>query len=191
MYAYKGYEKYKKEKLATLKPKLAGIENGQSPKTLFITCSDSRICPNELTSSEQGELFVIRNAGNTIPHFDKSNGNADAATLEYAVKALGVEEIIVCGHTHCGAIGALMTGVDANQLGTIASYLSELNELRELSLERKMTGIETIKENIKFQLENIHSYDFVQQAMSQGKLKTYGWIYGLETGEVELVDCEA
>ena len=84
-----------------------------------------------------------------------------------------------------------MTGVDANQLGTIASYLSELNELRELSLERKMTGIETIKENIKFQLENIHSYDFVQQAMSQGKLKTYGWIYGLETGEVELVDCEA
>ena len=81
-----------------------------------------------------------------------------------------------------------MTGVDSKQLGIIASYLGELNELRELSLEKKMTGVETIKENIKFQIQNIQSYDFVQQAMSEGKLKTYGWIYGLETGEVELID---
>ena len=188
MHAYKGYEKYKNERLNSLKPELDGIEKGQSPKTLFITCSDSRICPNELTSTQQGELFVIRNAGNTIPHSEKHAGNADAATLEYAVKALGVEEIVVCGHTHCGAIGALMTGVDSNQLGVIASYLSELNDLRELSLEKKMTGAETIQENVRMQIKNIQSYDFVKEAMDAGKLKTYGWIYGLETGEVEVLD---
>lgn len=188
MRAYKGYEKYKNERLSLLKPELEGIENGQSPKTLFITCSDSRICPNELTSTKQGELFVIRNAGNTIPPFEKSQGNADAATLEYAVKALGVEEIVVCGHSHCGAIGALMAGVDSKQLGVIATYLNELNGLRELSLEKKMSGHETIKENVRFQIKNICSYDFVKNAIAAGKLKTYGWIYGLETGEVEVLD---
>lgn len=188
MHALKGYERYKQERLNELKPSLDGIEKGQSPKILFITCSDSRICPNELTSTKQGELFVIRNAGNTIPHNDKSKGNADAATLEYAVKALGVEEIVVCGHTHCGAIGALMSGVDANELKTIAGYLAELNDLRELALEKKMTGAEAIKANVHAQLENIRSYDFVQDAIKAGELRTYGWIYGLETGEVEIVE---
>lgn len=188
MHALKGYEQYRAERLAELKPSLDGIEKGQAPKILFITCSDSRICPNELTSTKQGELFVIRNAGNTIPHASKSQGNADAATLEYAVKALGVEEIVVCGHTHCGAIGALMSGVDSAQLGVIAGYLAELNDLKELALEKKMSGAEAIKANVRAQLDNITSYDFVQAAIADGKLKTYGWLYGLETGEVEVLE---
>lgn len=188
MHALNGYKKYVENRLSSLKPELEGIQEGQSPKILFITCSDSRICPNELTNTKQGELFVIRNAGNTIPHFNQSSGNADAATLEYAVKALGVEEIVVCGHSHCGAIGALMSGVDANQLGVIATYLSQLNDLRELSLEKKMTGAETIAENVRHQMKNIESYGFVKDAISAGKLNIYGWVYGLETGEVEVLD---
>lgn len=188
MHAYKGYEKFRTTKLNDMKDDLAALEAGQAPKTLFITCSDSRICPNEMTSTKQGELFVIRNAGNTIPHVNQADGNADAATLEYAVKALGVEEIIVCGHTHCGAIGALMAGVDANQLKTIASYLAQLNDLKAFSLEKKLSVPETVVENVRFQLNNIMSYDFVAEAVKAGKLKTYGWVYGIENGDVEMVE---
>ncbi len=186
MYAHKGYEKFKSTILTEKKKDLLKLKEGQSPKTLFITCSDSRICANELTSTTQGELFVIRNAGNSIPHYEDSIGNADAATLEYAVKVLGVKEIVVCGHTHCGAIGALMGGVDPNELGLIASYLGKLTKLKELSFSKKLSVEETIKENVNFQISNIQSYNFVQDAIKDG-LKVYGWVYGIENGEVEVL----
>ncbi|MBD65541.1 MAG: carbonic anhydrase [Halobacteriovoraceae bacterium] len=187
MYAYKGYEKYKNEKLSDKASELAKLKDGQSPNTLFITCSDSRICPNEMTSTKEGELFVIRNAGNSIPHERSSQGNADAATLEYAVKVLGVKEIVVCGHSHCGAVNALLGGVDATELPVIASYLQHLNELKSLSLEKKLSPAESINENVRFQIANIKSYDFVQKAVDNG-LKIYGWLYHIENGDVEVLE---
>ena len=187
MYAYKGYESFKNNTLKNKTDELAKLKDGQSPNTLFITCSDSRICPNELTSTTQGELFVIRNAGNSIPHVNDSHANADAATLEYAVKVLGVKEIVVCGHTHCGAIGALMGGVDSNQLGLISSYLGKLDKLKELSFSKKLSVEETIQENVRFQISNIESYDFVKNAIKDKGLKVYGWVYGIENGIVEQI----
>lgn len=187
MSAKQGYENYRKNTLPSIQEGLRGIEKGQSPKTLFITCSDSRIMPNQLTDTKHGELFVIRNAGNSIPSVDqaKNTQDADAATLEYAVKALAVEEIIVCGHTHCGAMGALEAGVD-DSLPFIQKYLGRFDQLKLKAKEDWKTH-DYIIENIKTQMGNINSYSFVQEAVSSGKLKVSGWLYQLENGEVEII----
>jgi carbonic anhydrase len=188
MSARKGYEKYVANRLPEIKEGLNGIEQGQSPETLFITCSDSRICPNELTSTKQGELFVIRNAGNSIPHSSEQKGDADAATLEYAVKALGVKEIVVCGHSHCGAVSALVAGVDPTALPKVGDYLSRLESFKMEAIKDDPTIETVIKRNVKAQLNNILSYDFVKEAVDAGKLTLHGWLYHLEKGEVEFLD---
>ncbi len=188
MYALKGYNKFKQDKLASYASKMDELKSGQQPPTLFITCSDSRIMPNEMTSTTFGELFVIRNAGNTIPAAAKGNGNADAATLEYGVKALKVKEIVVCGHSSCGAIGALISGVPQDQLPFVHSYLAELENLKfEISKE----GLDLkggIMRNIKTQMQNVLSYSFVKEAVDRGELSVSGWYYNIENGEVELVE---
>ncbi len=83
------------------------LTQGQKPRVLFITCSDSRIVPNLITQAEVGELFIIRNAGNIIHPFGAANGG-EGATVEYAIHSLGIEQIVVCGHSHCGAIKGLL-----------------------------------------------------------------------------------
>lgn len=187
MSAWDGYKNYKDSVLPEVKNSLVGIEKGQSPKTLFITCSDSRIMPNQLTNTKHGELFVIRNAGNSIPSAAQAADahDADAATLEYAVKALAVEEIIVCGHSHCGAMGALKSGVD-DSLEFIQKYLGRFSELKLKSADWAVDQL--IVENVKAQIENIKSYDFVAGAISDNKLKVSGWLYHLETGEVQTIE---
>ena len=187
MSALNGYNNYKSKVLPEIKSKLDGIEKGQSPKTLFITCSDSRIMPNQMTDTVHGELFVIRNAGNSIPSASQAEAaqDADAATLEYAVKALAVEEIIVCGHSHCGAMGALKSGVD-DSLKFIQKYLGRFDELKLKSADWSVDQL--IVENIKAQIENIKSYDFVASAVADNKLRVSGWLYHLENGEAEIIE---
>lgn len=187
MSAKEGYQKFKQERLPNLKERLAALKEGQSPKTFFITCSDSRICPNEMTETSYGELFVVRNAGNTVPDPKSAKGNADKATLEYAVLALGVEEIVVCGHSHCGAVGALMSGVDASRLPYIKEYLDELAPLKEKAEREGMEGEAVIKENVRMQLKNIFAYDFVQEKVKSGELRLEGWLYHIESGDMEVV----
>lgn len=187
MSAADGYNLYIKDVLPNIKGSLIGIEKGQSPHTLFITCSDSRICPNELTSTKQGELFVIRNAGNSIPHSQEQVGASDVATLEYAVKVLKVKEIIVCGHSHCGAMGALMSGVDSSELPKIHDYLARFESFK-FEVAKETVSLEVvIRKNILKQLENIASHDFVKRAVDDGELKLSGWLYHLETGEVDFL----
>jgi carbonic anhydrase len=141
--------------------------------------------PNQLTDTNHGELFVIRNAGNSVPSQSevKGLGDSDAATVEYAVKALAVKEIVVCGHSNCGAMGALCSGVDAS-LVNINTYLKRLDPLKATFTE-KTTVEEAINENIKYQLDNLMSYDFVKEAVEAGKLSLHGWLYNLDSGEVE------
>lgn len=187
MTTYKGYKSYVDNVLPELKSDLPRHLEGQSPKTLFITCSDSRIMPNQLTDTKHGELFVIRNAGNSIPaSTDSTNiADGDAATLEYAVKALQVEEIVVCGHTNCGAMGALKSGVD-DSLRFIKKYLGRFSELK-LQAKDDWSTQNYIEENVRFQIQNIKSYDFVQEAIETQGLKILGWIYQLEDGEVSII----
>lgn len=188
MFAHDGYVKFKETVVPNKIEKLNKLKDGQSPKTLFVTCSDSRICANEMTQTEQGELFVIRNAGNSILPNTHLNGDADQATLEYAVLALGVEEIVICGHSHCGLVTAAISGVDKNQLKYIHNYLGMFSELKKTVEENGLELVQAIHQNVRNQMHNVLSYDFVKEKVASGNLKIHGWYYTLETGEVEIVD---
>lgn len=188
MTAFNGYKKFNETRVPEMKEKLTALKDGQSPPTLFVTCSDSRICANDMTSTDYGELFVIRNAGNSILPANEENGDADQATLEYAVKALGVEEIVICGHSHCGLVTAAVSGVDRNQLKYIDNYLGKFASLQETVKEKGLELVDAIHTNVRNQMRNVLSYDFVEEQVKAGKLKIHGWYYTLEDGSVEVVD---
>ncbi len=170
------------------------LSHGQKPRVLFITCSDSRIDPNLLTQTGPGELFVIRNAGNMIPPYGAANGGEGAA-LEYAIQALGIEQIIVCGHSHCGAMkGLLQLGSLEEDMPLVYEWLRHAEATRRLVKENyqgysKDELLEiTIAENVVTQIENLHTYPVVHSRLYQQKLHIYGWVYLIETGEVLAYD---
>jgi carbonic anhydrase len=170
------------------------LAHGQKPRVLFITCSDSRIDPNLITQADIGELFVIRNAGNIIPPYGAANGGEGAA-VEYAINALGIEQIIVCGHSHCGAMkGLLQIGKLEADMPLVYDWLKHTEATRRLVKENyasykgeQLLEI-TIAENVLTQIENLKTYPVVHSKIYQGKLQIYGWVYHLETGEVLAFD---
>jgi carbonic anhydrase len=170
------------------------LTQGQKPRVLFITCSDSRIVPNLITQAEVGELFIIRNAGNIIPPFGAANGG-EGATVEYAIHSLGIEQIVVCGHSHCGAIkGLLKLNELHEEMPLMYNWLKHTEATRRLIKENygHLQGEElleiAIAENVLTQIENLKTYPVVHSRLYQGKLKIYGWIYKLTTGEVMAYD---
>lgn len=105
--------------------RFAQLAQGQSPQVLFITCSDSRVVPALITGARPGELFELRTAGNIVPPYVPGRPTAEAATVEYAVDVLGVSEIVVCGHSHCGAVGALVRGDDLTAVPAVRDWLAQ------------------------------------------------------------------
>jgi carbonic anhydrase len=176
--------------LATLFQQLA---ERQTPETLFITCSDSRIDPNLLTRSRPGDLFILRNAGNIVP-LGAATPSGEAATIEYAVAALGVRDIIICGHTHCGAMKALLDPSQVADLPAVASWLEHAAATRRivtdhyghLSEERRLVA--AIEENVLVQLEHLRTLPVVASRLRRGDLHLHGWVYKIETGEVFAYD---
>lgn len=177
-----GFSKYKE-----LFETLAG---GQNPSALFITCSDSRINPNLLTGSDPGDLFVLRTAGNIIPPYDNSLGG-EAATIEYAVQVLKIRDIIICGHSQCGAMGGLLAPDSITELPAVKAYLEHAQSCLS-AVEKKHNQIadkdtrlaRTIEENVLLQFENIATHPSVAAAIGRGELKLHGWVYQFETGQV-------
>ena len=158
------------------------LKKGQAPRTLFITCSDSRILPNHITGTKEGELFVIRNAGNALPPFGEKTDLATSATIEYALKVLGVKEIIVCGHAHCGAISARTDQSSVPEsCGYLHDYLNTLPSFEGKDIE------ENIKTNIRSQLGNLLSYPYVKEAHDNGDLDLYGWLYHFDEGHLDVL----
>ena len=168
---------------------------GQRPETLFITCSDSRINPNLVTQTDPGEMFILRNAGNLIPPAPHEGGTA--ATIEYAVAALGVRDIIVCGHSHCGAMTALLEPELVAELPMMRNWLAHAEQTREivqenyhhLSAAALLTA--TVEENVLVQLENLRTHSVVSSALESGRLTVHGWVYKFETGQVFSYDPES
>ncbi|NJL36778.1 MAG: carbonic anhydrase [Leptolyngbyaceae cyanobacterium SM1_4_3] len=170
------------------------LAHGQKPRVLFIACSDSRVDPNLITQAQVGELFVVRNAGNIIPPYGAANGGEGAA-IEYAIHALGIEQIIVCGHSHCGAIkGLLKLHELEEEMPLVCDWLRHAEATRRLIKENysDRQGEEllelAIAENVLTQIENLRTYPVVRSKLYQDKLSLHAWIYHIETGEVFAYD---
>jgi len=163
-------------------------ERGQRPETLFVTCSDSRVDPNLITNSRPGDLFIVRNVGNVIPRPDLPGGTA--AAVQYAVEVLGVENIIVCGHTQCGAMAAILEPEKMANLEYLQRWLAQTEAVRNvigtrydhLSPEAKVTA--AVEENVLMQLEHLRAYPFVAERLDAGTLHVTGWVFELATGKI-------
>lgn len=173
------------------------LAQGQHPLALFITCSDSRINPNLITQTEPGELFILRNAGNIVPPFGAIQGG-EAATVEYAIKVLKVRDIVICGHSQCGAMQGLIDSPTAcAHLPCVAAWLKHAEATRQIVQENyahikepqhRLTA--AVEENVLVQLENLRTHPSVAAALVRGTLKLHGWVYKIETGQVFAYDPE-
>ncbi|MFN2291779.1 MAG: carbonic anhydrase [Anaerolineae bacterium] len=161
---------------------------GQSPEVLFIGCSDSRVPPEIITSAEPGDLFVLRVLGNIVPPYGTGE-MAIGAVVEYALLELPVEHIIVCGHTDCGAIWALDQHPDWIHASHLARWIEHARPAQSKVEASGLTDSEQhlamVRENVLLQLEHLRSYDLVRQREREGNVVLHGWVYHLETGEVE------
>jgi carbonic anhydrase len=169
------------------------LAGGQKPEALFITCSDSRINPALLTQTSPGELFILRNAGNIVPpHGASSNG--EAATIEYAVSVLGVTDLIVCGHSGCGAVQALFDPALLERLPSMRDWLRHADATCRIvhdnygHLEGDLRLTAAIEENVLVQLEHVRTLPSVASALAGRRLKLHAWVYKIETGEVFAYD---
>jgi carbonic anhydrase len=165
------------------------VDEGQHPTTLFIGCSDSRLVPYLLTGAGPGELFLVRNVGAFVPPYDQSQGfHGTAAAVEFAVLHLDVRRIVVCGHSHCGAIRALY-----GEVPTAAQNLARWLELgRAAALPVAEPGPEALRRTeqraVVLQLERLMDYPMVRERVEAGRLTLHGWHYVIEDGEVHVFD---
>ena len=191
-----GIHEFRRNHFRPLKGLFEELSHGQSPETLFITCSDSRISPNLITQTDPGELFIIRNAGNIVPPHGAANGGEGAA-IEYAVVALNVKDIIVCGHSHCGAMKGLLELDQLKHMPTVVEWLGHAETTRRIiqenyqHLEGNARLSATIGENVLVQLENLRTLPAVAVRLKRGDLHLHGWVYKIETGEVFAYDAES
>mgnify|MGYP002737780077 CR=1 FL=1 len=166
------------------------VDEGQHPKTLFIGCSDSRLVPYLLTGAGPGELFLVRNVGALVPPYDGSYGlHGTTAAIEFAVLSLKVEHIIVCGHSHCGAIRAAYEGVPDEALA-LKSWLELLNEAILPVRSSPEALRRTEQRGVVLQLERLMDYPMVRREVEAGRLKLHGWHYVIEEGEVYVFDAQ-
>ncbi|MEO7327649.1 MAG: carbonic anhydrase [Minicystis sp.] len=184
-----GLHRFKAEVFNSNKELFQPLVNGQRPEVLFITCSDSRVSPNLITQTDPGELFILRNAGNIIPPYGVTMCG-EAATIEFAVLALGVRHIIVCGHTNCGAMSELISPRLGDDAPAIRAWLTHAEATRRVVEENypEITGPArltiTVEENVLTQIEHLRSHPVVRARVARGQLSLHGWVYKLETGEV-------
>jgi carbonic anhydrase len=188
-----GVHKFRREEFGRYRELFARLSReGQKPHTLFITCSDSRVLAELVTQSQPGDLFVIKNAGNIVPPSTVSGStNSTAAAIEYAVHILGVDDIVVCGHTQCGAMTALLNGLpDASAMPHAAAWLEVAAPVREI-VQREYGHLDAASrvtaaaaENVLLALENLHGYPVVAERLSAGKLRLHGWCFKIDTAEM-------
>ncbi|MDR6980042.1 carbonic anhydrase [Streptomyces sp. 3330] len=162
----------------------AKLAAGQSPQVLFITCSDSRVVPALITGARPGELFELRTAGNIVPPYGSDRPTGEAATIEYAVEVLGVEDVVVCGHSHCGAVGALVRGDDLDGVPAVRDWLAHAADEPASADPDDPTVMRAVQNHVLAQLLRLRSYPCVEKRLADGRLRVRGWYYEVHTGAV-------
>jgi carbonic anhydrase len=187
-----GFLKFRREAFPRRSALYKQLATSQRPRTLFISCSDSRLVPELVTQQEPGELFVIRNAGNIVPSYGPEPGGV-SATIEYAVAALNIADIVICGHSDCGAMTAIASCRCIDHMPAVASWLryadsaKVVNEAREhRSTRDKVESM--VRENVIAQLANLKTHPSVRLALEQGRLALHGWVYDIESGSIDALD---
>jgi carbonic anhydrase len=170
---------------------------GQSPKTLIIGCSDSRVDPALLLQAKPGDIFVIRNVANLVPPYEVGGGfHGVSSAIEFAVNYLKVESIVVLGHEHCGGINALWNANQTDQQSFIASWvkiaaeakIEVLKEMPNAPLKAQLASC--TKKAVLISMENLMTFPFIQEKMKSHSLKIYGWFFELEGGRLLEFDYE-
>ncbi|GAA0522132.1 carbonic anhydrase [Saccharopolyspora subtropica] len=158
---------------------------GQKPTALFIGCSDSRVIPSQITGAEPGKLFELRTAGNVVPQYVPDSASSEMATIEYAVLVLRVPDIIVCGHSHCGAVTALtVAGRGLEQLPAMRNWLGT-DGVTDAPPEVADPGVRSeSKRHVQAQLRTLREYPFIADRLAAGDLRLHGWFYEIDTGLV-------
>ena len=165
----------------------------QAPHTLFITCADSRIHPELITQSEPGDMFVTRNIGNLVPAYGEMLGGV-SAVIEYAVQALGVSQIVICGHTDCGAMKGLLHPEAVAAMPTVKLWLRNAEtalsivQARDSTADEKEKLMQLVEENVLLQLNHLRTHPSVAAKMTTGELAVYGWVYDIANGHVNVHD---
>lgn len=172
------------------------LTQSQSPSALVVSCSDSRVDPNLILQAAPGDLFSLRNAGNLVPPFGASTGG-EPASIEYAVVALGVKDIVVCGHSRCGAMKALLQPESTRGLPAVQAWLGHAETTRRIIAENysHLTGDAlldaTVQEHVLVQIENLQTHPSVAAKLQRGELNLHAWVYHLETGEIHAFNSQS
>ena len=163
------------------------LASSQSPKVTFLTCSDSRIDPCAMTNTNPGDLFVIRNAGNIVPP-DNGTPCGELASLEFAVRGLKTQHIVVCGHTDCGAMKGMLNPGSCSHLTHVAAWTQLATEAGSAADDPTQKLNAAIRANVTLQLKNLRKLEFIREAEEAGTLALHGWVFDIATGEVEVVE---
>ncbi len=182
-----GFQQYFQERQDNDKRLFENIAHAQDPHTLFIACSDSRIVPSLITSSDPGELFIIRNVGNFIPAYDLSSGYSEAAALEFSLNNLNITDIVICGHSNCGAIHACRGGeLDLLQLNKWIKLIKA-----QLPLDQSLSLTELAHVNVLNQVKNLQSYPLIKKKVAAQQLNIHAWFFNVEESLIYEWDSES
>jgi carbonic anhydrase len=187
-----GFLKFQRDVFPDRSDLFRRLATSQDPHTLFISCSDSRMVPELAWQREAGDLFVIRNAGNIVPAYGPETCGV-TATVEYALVALGVTDVVVCGHSDCGAMTAIALGKSLEHMPAVARWLRYAGYVRFVNEGRAYTSMREridamVRENVTSQLVNIKTHPSVRLALEQGRLALHGWVYDIESGSIAAFD---
>ncbi|CAD5106694.1 carbonic anhydrase [Zestomonas carbonaria] len=189
-----GFQRFRQEVFPQQAALFKKLAHEQTPRAMFITCADSRIVPELITQSAPGDLFVTRNVGNVVPPYGQMNGGVSTA-IEFAVMALGVHHIIICGHSDCGAMKAVLDPQTLERMPTVKAWLRHAEVAKTVVAENCCSsGRDTYEvlteENVVAQLDHLRTHPSVAARLASGQLFIHGWVYDIETSEIRAYDAE-
>jgi len=189
-----GVKRFREEIYPQQRELFKKLAHEQTPRAMFITCADSRIIPELITQSSPGDLFVTRNVGNVVPPYGQMLGGVSTA-IEFAVMALGVQHIIICGHSDCGAMKAVLNPVTLESMPTVKAWLRHSEVAKTVVAQscgcanEHTLGILT-EENVVAQLDHLRTHPSVAARLASGQLFIHGWVYDIETSAIRAYDAE-